>query len=64
MSADWRSGRFEIVWIASEIVWNRLKTSDPDVSDFWGNSDVSSSEPEAQSGGRSPPDSAAFSWEE
>ena len=39
MSADWRSGRFEIVWIASEIVWKRLKTSDPDVSDFWGNSD-------------------------
>ena len=40
MSADWRSGRSEIVWITSEIVWKRLKTSDPDVSDFWENSDA------------------------
>ena len=34
MSADWISGRSEIVWITSENVCNRLKTSDPDVSDF------------------------------
>ena len=40
MSADWRSGRSENIWITSEIVWKRLKTSDPDVSDFWENSDA------------------------